>query len=431
MNKEELKSKIIYQIRKGKNTFKELVKNLYGLYPTELEKLIHELLQESIIKVENNQFILISPRDQNLDLKEIKSGIIQKINTEFSNLFKNYPVPHPLDYDWRWSLYTLNKIFNEILNNHTVFKRKLLFLGAPTAGIFFALANREFEFEMDLRVVDKNKDIINFINKKLNGVLEGIHYDLQYELPQQIIEDKRDIIIIDSPWYVDYYKIFISRSTNLISENDGFVYTALFPLYTRPQAIYERMEILELFVKAGYSPISIVPSFLEYEIPYFEKRALEASGIELKENWRFGDLAIFKSTSFLRPLIIGDYIIDNEAWKEFTFKRKRISIRVNPLVKSYIKPEVIPIFGKSSTLPSVSRRHSYRKFVDLWTSDNEVFSLNGNNIVYDILCLMENDLDSVVREISNKYNVESNTVNGEISKVFNFLKGIVEGGRDK
>ena len=83
MNKEELKSKIIYQIRKGKNTFKELVKNLYGIYPTELENLIHELLQESIIKEENNQFILISPRDQNLDLKEIKSGIIQKINTEF------------------------------------------------------------------------------------------------------------------------------------------------------------------------------------------------------------------------------------------------------------------------------------------------------------------------------------------------------------
>lgn len=179
----------------------------------------------------------------------------------------------------------------------------------------------------------------------------------------------------------------------------------------------------------GFSPLCIFPSILEYETPSFEKKSLHALGVDLEQNWRYGDMIILRSTSYLRPLIFGDYIFEESVWKDIAFQKKRIKIKINPMIKNYIKPEIIPIYNKSSIFPTVSRRHPSRKFVDMWTSDNEVFVLVGHNIIYDVLIQIKNDgdIEQILKYISQKYVKNTEEIQQDVRNIYEMLKTILGG----
>ncbi|HEC92949.1 MAG TPA: hypothetical protein ENI51_08180 [Candidatus Atribacteria bacterium] len=132
-----------------------------------------------------------------------------------------------------------------------------------------------------------------------------------------------------------------------------------------------------------------------------------------------------QSTKLLRPIVVGDFILENFTWRTVKFGKKLIKIKILPFKMQYIKPKIIQILDKSNPIfESVSRRHIYRPYVDMWTSDNEIFHLVGSNVIYDILkpLSLGKDSNQIAEEISKKYKVEKEKIGEDIKEIIKFVK---------
>ena len=424
-NKGNLKKYIILNILKGIDSFDKLLQFFYGIYPTELRELLNELENEGVIYEENGSFVVDKNYVDTFCIINVNTLNIGEINKEFSKIYYELPTPHPLDYEWRWDLNSIENLFKSIIDERPFNNLKIAFLGAPTSAIYFSLAKKLENLDLELTLVDRNEEIIKYISnyKILNNHIKTILHDLQYDFRNQL--GKFDVIVMDPPWYVDFYKIFISRASTILQSESGLIYSSLFPTNTRPHAVYERIEILEIFTKSGLSILSLTPSFFKYETPHFESKSLAVSGLKLENNWRYGDLIILQSTKLLRPIIVGDFIIENFTWRTVKFGEKIIKIKILPFKTRYVNPKIIQILDKSNPIfESVSRRHIYRPYVDMWTSDNEIFHLVGNNVIYDILKSLSSgkDFNQIAEEISNKYKVGKEKIEEDIKEIIEFVR---------
>ena len=112
------------------------------------------------------------------------------------------PVPHILDYDWRFSRQGLEYMANAVKK---IIKKKnavIVFLGAPT--LFRYCYNKSF-LHAKLVLVDINADKHSIgidpnralcINCNLNGSCT------------ELLSIHADIVVMDPPWYLNYYQLF-------------------------------------------------------------------------------------------------------------------------------------------------------------------------------------------------------------------------------
>ena len=119
-----IRETILSLIYRGNNTFDKLIENLYGIYPNDLEELLSKLVAEGIIKIKDNKYILLSEFP-------LKIEKLENVDDEYKKLIKDAPVPHPLEFDWKFSLNALKYIFNKIFDNHILYEKNLLFLVSP------------------------------------------------------------------------------------------------------------------------------------------------------------------------------------------------------------------------------------------------------------------------------------------------------------
>ncbi|HEC92320.1 MAG TPA: putative methyltransferase [Candidatus Atribacteria bacterium] len=316
-NKEDLKKYIMLNILRGIDSFDKLLQICHGIYPTELRRLLNELKNEGLIKEENNLFVVDKNYIKSLSIINVNTLNIEEINKEFSKLYYELPTPHPIDYEWRWDLNSVENLFKAIINEKPFNNLKIAFLGAPTAAIYFSIAKKLENLDLELTLIDRNEEIIRYINnhKILNSQIKTILHDLQYDFRNQL--GKFDVIVMDPPWYEDFYKVFISRASTILQPESGLIYSSLFPINTRPNAVYERIEILEIFTKSGLSVLSLTPSFFKYETPHFESKSLAVSNVKLENNWRYGDLVILQSwdaPKFWTLLVLGGRYNDPLTW---------------------------------------------------------------------------------------------------------------------
>ena len=415
-----IEEEISHHIYSGQNTFEKLLRSLSGMYPVDVRKFISHMVSKGRIVVNKQGKYLLPTFSHPFQ----KNDILKVVDQEYSRFLKSMPDSHPLDYDWYFSLNGAKFIFTTILENHRVPDKSLLFLGTPLTAVYFLLVEDKLPINIKISIIDKNEDLLASIRKRFKKCSIIVH-DLQNELGNEV-KEQYEIIIMDPPWYIDYYRLFISRSAELIASN-GWLYSSLFPFNTRPYAVQERIDIMTLFTTSGFSPWCILNSVLEYETPFFEEKSLQDSGIELQQNWRHGDMIILRSSGFLRPLLFGNCILEDPVWKEISFRKKRIKIRVNPVLNIYIKPEIIPLCNESYIFPTVSRRHPYRNLVDMWTSENEAFVVTGHNVVYDILLSIQKDknIEQTLLDISQKYKKNLHEIKDEIVKIYKILKKMV------
>lgn len=415
-----IEKEISLHICNGQNTFEKLIQNLSGMYPSDVREVLSHMVKKGNIFV-NRQGKYDLPAFSHLFQKK---NSLTMVDRKYSEFLETIPDPHPLDYDWYFSAEGARFIFSTILENHRVPDGSLLFLGTPLTAVYFLLAEDTMPMNVTVSIVDRNKDLLISIKKRFRECAVIFH-DLQDEFRNEM-KEQYEIVVTDPPWYIDYFRLFISRCAELLTP-DGWLYSSLFPFNTRPYAVQERMEVMNLFTTAGFSPWCILPSVLEYETPSFEKESLRTSGITLQENWRRGDMIILKSSGHLRPLFTGNCVLEDPGWKEISFRKKRIKIRVNPVLNTYIKPEVIPLSSESMVFPTVSRRHPHRRFVDMWTSDNEAFVVTGHNVIYDILLSIQKGENSeqIIRELSQKYGKNPREIREEVMSIYGFLKEMV------
>jgi hypothetical protein len=187
-----------------------------------------------------------------------------------------------------------------------------------------------------------------------------------------------DIVLADPPWYSEFYRAFILRSSELLRDQ-GILMLCVLPWLTRPNAIDDRADILSFANKAGFDLTKVIPAFLQYETPRFEKASLSLAGIECSD-WRVGDLYVFRRISDPIPGLVARRPADEPEWDEFRFGTLKIKLRRRSEIPGH-HFSYQPVNNNNRILDSVSRRSPNRRFIDYWTSENMAYSVEGLDIL--------------------------------------------------
>lgn len=256
--------------------------------------------------------------------------------------------PHPLDFDWRFTIDTASRI-NALISPNS----RSLLIGAPTVAITCDLAGQ------NVMLIDRQPQI---------GVRHHICLDI-YETPTR----RRNFVsaLIDPPWYFDDFRYWISWAANTLDKH-GMLFTSMWPDTARPTAKDEK-ESLFSWIR-NWATIEKVDVKLKYECPLFEKISktkCESSGFESSPGT--GDLYLIEPhNSPEQPALLKSPV----RWHRFVFNNYQLALRENNHTPTPISVTPHPL-ATGWYWPSVSRRAPGRECIDLWSSRNEVAVVSG------------------------------------------------------
>jgi predicted methyltransferase len=273
-----------------------------------------------------------------------------------------------------------------------------LFLGCPTLGsIFSTTYNRKSV------IADIDHEILTYCSKHGNPQCDFIEYDIASPLLKEMLSSF-ELAWIDPPWSSKLLTMFILRAYQTL-KRFGYLVVALPPALTRPTARKELYNIQRFMSDIGLVKRAEFPQLTHYELPEFEKRAYEASGISLTEPWRSGDLFIYQKEN--NPVInVESYIerlsVPQEKWDQIVHDRDRVFIRRSSRDKS-IECTVSLIEGMTQPiLGTVSSRNSNWELADIITTKNAVLQCSAPNKIRSYLMKCNyNELKSYLTFIDN------------------------------
>jgi hypothetical protein len=317
------------------------------------------------------------------------------------------PIPHPLDFDWRFSTLTIS----DLLHRCAMLTRKgdtIALIGVPT--LFFS--SRRGLSGRKMILIDKNH---NSGTTDHSGRV--ININLAADYPKGL---QADLVVVDPPWYTDYQLRFIWIASG-ICVIGGKVLVVFPKAGTRPGIQSDNQRILDYCETMSLGDTG-AECEVRYVTPYFERNAIKQSGILSPfTHWRSADLKIFvkqRKTPSEEPKCKLDSW-DNESYLGFRIKSNPdpISAFRNPTLKSVIPGDI---------LPSVSRRDSRRERANVWTRGNRIYSSNGVHILREILKAMSlgsNPVDAVSRLVLRRLNKRER---GLIENTVSSLKRIID-----
>ena len=342
---------VLDSIRTGITNFEDILTSLPGVYPVSVRDSIQRLVSRGIL----------SP--SLIELYELD-------NVEKSRTSSKFPsqIPHPLDFDWRFSRSTTLKLLR-LVSLLTSENDRIALLGTPSLlEIGLSKFRRHFIF-LDRNLESQSKKNLNFSCFRCDVLRDS--------LPQITAKT----VLADPPWYPEYMHGFMWAASK-ITKIGGYALFCLPPEGTRPSVASEISEFIAYAKSLGFNLLRYVRGNLSYSTPLFEINALRAEGIRnIGKDWRQGDLALFyrvKKTNIARSTLFTD-----EEWTEIKIMDSRIKLRSNKS-KEFRDPRLISIVP-NDVLPSVSRRDNRRKLADVWTSGNRVYTCNGTNILAQII----------------------------------------------
>ncbi len=248
-----------------------------------------------------------------------------------------------------------------------------------------------------------------------------------------------DIIIMDPPWYLECYKLFMNIAY-LISNPNAIVLSVMPPITTRP-TVKDEYEKLEEYLKklvqhcannSEYSTCYLhqscvvvsqqchrIASFLrlvlsqisgtvfhcylgnavlgiyiieyksnviEYQMPPFERNTLRINGIvNIPDNWRTGDLLIaIKKLQIADQRLLIHQINNDRMWWEFDCGTVRIKYCIPDELKITSGFIELRSVYEGDIYPSVSRRFKGNIEINVWTSGNRVYICNNLPLLHFI-----------------------------------------------
>lgn len=352
----------------GITRFDQILLSLPGVYPSTALESLHRLV--STEKVIEKILIEATKLTSSRQSKDLRSRYPNSENKQHLSL----PVPHPLDYSWRFGDKAINYLLEKCLELTTPTDSVIL-LGAPSVlgkALERSYPRKMILFEEDQAVTDF---FIKIIPKDF-----VVRCDLTRDVLPQVTGRA---VICDSPWYVEYVMSFLWSACQLCTK-DGYILLSMPPLGTRPNVSQELVKILEWANQLGFKLIKIEHGVLPYISPPFERNALRAEGLyNIPEEWRCSNLALFireHEAEISRP---PQCSIDSN-WTEEVFHGIRIRFRYRQDIDGFADPSLRRIIP-GDILPSVSRMDERRKLADVWTSGNRIFECWAPSLLREIL----------------------------------------------
>jgi hypothetical protein len=213
------------------------------------------------------------------------------------------------------------------------------------------------------------------------------------------------MVIADPPWYLEFYRAFIFQASQLLKE-DGVLALSVLPLLTRPSAVRDREEILQMATEAGFHLVSAEAGRLGYQTPAFERATFKTHGIS-SPNWRRGDLFLFQRIGAPRSVgrvrtaasVEGD-------WDTYQIGRSQIKVRRRAEHET-CRFVATPLGRTGSVLESVSRRLPVRALIDVWSSNNAAYAIQGLHVLRAALLAARNGGSSAAVEIATLFSLSA------------------------
>ncbi len=343
------------------------------------------------------------------------------------NLDEILPLPHPLDYEWRFDPQTrlmLTRRCVQLAGAHG----PIALLGTPT------LAPALSDHGSDVLLLDANaKLMVTLASARQLGTIQWATTDLETFSPPRVWQHRAAVVVCDPPWYPEGLAAFLCAAAQLVRPG-GAVLVSVPDVLTRPTIADELDHLRSLARQLRLATKAVEPRAVRYRTPFFEYRALRAAGVRLIPlDWRAGTLWQLTSTGIAPAIPSGRRRASgaSQIVAEITIAGVRLRIlRARPVLPGVLALHpVVP----GDTLPTVSRRHPARGSATLWTSGNTVLSCadpdlaglllrhltdgNGNwlghdpdRIAYDFarrhhlpVCDVRNTLDKIAAVVASEH----------------------------
>ncbi len=335
-----LTSQVRLLVENGYNCFAEIVDELPGYYP--------EIIRSELKKRTYS-------RETNSRINKILANIAQQHKSQLVCDINSNHIPHPLDFDWRFTESSKQKLRAYIGKDATT----VLCIGCPS--FYEHLIQTDPNADATYHLIDKNADrhfAIKSTNQRL--CIQSINIERA-----SLGHIKADIVFIDPPWYEYHLEQFIKAASICLKLSKTVVLVGP-PLGTRKSIPDEYNSLVNIAHSSGCELCSVKTNEISYDMPLFEKNSLRSIGIRnVKRSWRKGDLLIFtkkKHTENIR-LLQGQ----NDDRVDEVYRFDKIEVRLNEALKTDIHKK-LHLFGKHGILKDVSSKLVERTKANLVTS---------------------------------------------------------------
>ncbi len=417
--------RILSLLRFGPRSFEEILEETWGISPADLDRAIKDLLADRVLVQRGDEYELNDSRSKSLsptssvDINKRKLSLTDK---KVASFLSSLPVPHPHDFDWRFSIPGIRAFVTHILKYHKI-NHSICVISAPTVYAYL----RTLNIFPSLSLVERSEDTVECIRHYFGDASGVCSHDLQYPWPARFIGEF-DCIIMDPPWYQDYYELFLLRATEILASG-GLIHTAIFPPFAKTHALVERSAIFSFAHNRGLHLIELRAGTLEYDSPEFERKAFSVEGFEPKRNWRRGDIATF----FLGFKYGREHVFQVETgkWQEFRIGKSKLKIRIEEIM-GYEPPSIQTVEDNSPYLSSVSRKYDRRDEIGLWTSYQQAFKIKGSSVISLMIeCLLDGkSKGAILQEIAYKFDMPLETVEEDCSTCVDILAEIIKRERE-
>lgn len=336
---------VLAAVLAGPTSFDDLIVHLPGVYPTDVRAALDRLRTRAVI--DDRQFERALRRQPTPPLPPSASVL---------------PVPHPLDFDWRFTAAGVDAIAAALERSGPV--GEVVCVGAPS--VHESLTDKR---GTSSTLLDANAEVIAAAARF--GAKRSVRVRIGHDRLPGIVGEA---VVLDPPWYPEHVRLFLWAAAQLCTD-DGTVLLSFPPAGTRPGMAEEREHALAFAGEIGLSLVEIRRGELAYRSPPFERLALLAMGYsDLPEDWRRGDLVVFQAEPG-RPVVPQpEPVTDDADWLCVPADATRIKARrpKSRAVRDPVSPRLRPVI-EGDVLPSVSRRDPRRADVAVWTACNRVF----------------------------------------------------------
>jgi hypothetical protein len=362
---------IVQAMAAGAASFDDLLVALPGVYPTLVQTALDRLMRRGVLHDDDHARLRErSPKKWSVVHYRPRRQIL--------------PIPHPLDYDWRFTPEAVALLVRESqhLNRGN---GPLVLLGTPS--VFQALTAAHHQ---PVVLLDGNPATIAALQPDPTHPSGSRQLVVQCDLGRDPLPTLRgSVVLLDPPWYNDYTQVFLWAATQLC-QIGGHAMLSFPPEGTRPGIAHDMRTITDWAAELGWELVGRAPGVLGYVTPPFEQNALAAAGlVDLPDGWRRGDLIVLRRVRHAdrpRPCLH-----QTEHWSEVLVDGVRIRFRAdssncygNPALRSLVDGDV---------LDSVSRRWARRREVRVWTSANRVFACQATTVLRELVAALAERAD--------------------------------------
>ncbi|MGB7290955.1 MAG: class I SAM-dependent methyltransferase [Thermodesulfobacteriota bacterium] len=327
----------------------------------------------------------------------------------YRGYYESIPIPHPLDFEWRFSTPALDFLIQGILNE-TNRNDSILLLGTPTLYVHLCQLN----LERKIVLVEGNSPIVSGLQQFSDNRYKLIEGDVFTVSPKKL--GQYDCVVMDPPWYYDQFHSFTWLGSKVLRIG-GTLFISLPPLGTRLGIETERIEFISLCHDLGFFLENLESQKLPYVTPFFEYNALKANSLDnLDPFWRKGDFAFFKMTGGSKEKK-PEYISPYSSWLERIIQGVRFKVS-SQSVSNRESSELLESIVEGDILPSVSTRDPRRSLANIWTSGNRIF--RSTDVPTILHCL-----DLIIEKTKQRLDSKKKRDN-KLNKLINFLSGIVK-----